>query len=511
MTTPTISVGAKQQIIKILREQGYPRYAKLVSLFDIYLTDDPNVIGYMEPGKAKIVLNEGLNIYQVSVIVRHEVLHEFFTHHERQVAFDSAHKELGSNHDIANIAADFEISNRGYTLNDKANVRSIKLNDKLLSGLVTEDHYPEWKGLSFEEMYEKLLKEQRKNEEALKDLLDQLKKVSGKSLEDLDDLLDKMSDAADDAEDDTSTSSSSGSKSADAEEDKKVPSSDSKSPSDESEASKESKKIDKLSDEVDEIKKQIQELGDPSQPSGKKATPFALPEDQKAQADVAARVEQIYAELRNMNSFDEVMAETNTAIRKEKIAQAKTNHVTNYAKGGNGGLSDFKLDLQRFISSQISYQRERTWDRPDPRYKRRGFLVQGSATKKEENVPVINVYWDTSGSFSNPEKTAAARAAIDTLQSYVKKGLIDIKVYYHSDDVYDHPVSGGNDGDAVVEHIRATHPDNIIIITDGDLSSTRKSVKVPGAAWFLFYDYTSKGLIDNVSGRKQTKWYMVKY
>ena len=512
MKTPTISVGAKQQIIKILREQGYPRYAKLVSLFDIYLTDDPNVIGYMVPGKARIVLNEGLNIYQVSVIVRHEVLHEFFTHYERQVAFDSAHKELGSNHELANIAADYEISNRGYTSDDKANVRSIKLNGKLLSGLVTEDHYPEWKGLSFEEMYEKLLKEQQTNEEALKDLLDQLKKVSGKSLEDLDDLLDKMSDAADDAEDDSSTSSSGGRESTDAGEDKEVLPSGSKSSSDESEASAEGKKIDELSDEVDEIRKQIQELGDPSQPNGKKDTPFTLPEDQRAQVEVAARVKQIYAELRNMSSFDEVMAETNTAIRKEKIAQAKVNHVSNYAKGGNGGLSDFKLDLQRFIASQISYQRERTWDRPDPRYKRRGYLVQGSATKKEENIPVINVYWDTSGSFyGKPEKTAAARAAIDTLQLYAKKGLIDIKVYYHSDDVYDHPVSGGNDGDAVVEHIRATHPDNIIIITDGDLSNTRKSVKVPGAAWFLFYDYTSKGLIDNVGGRKQTKWYMVKY
>ena len=247
MTTPTISVGAKQQIIKILREQGYPRYAKLVSLFDIYLTDDPNVIGYMVPGKARIVLNEGLNIYQVSVIVRHEVLHEFFTHYERQVAFDSAHKELGSNHELANIAADYEISNRGYTSDDKANVRSIKLNGKLLSGLVTEDHYPEWKGLSFEEMYEKLLKEQQTNEEALKDLLDQLKKVSGKSLEDLDDLLDKMSDAADDAEDDSSTSSSGVRESTYAGEDKEVLPSGSKSSSDESEASAEGKKIDRKS------------------------------------------------------------------------------------------------------------------------------------------------------------------------------------------------------------------------------------------------------------------------
>jgi predicted metal-dependent peptidase len=518
MTTPTISVGAKQQIIKILREQGYPRYAKLVSLFDIYLTDDPGVIGYMIPGKAKIVLNEGLNIYQVSVIVRHEVLHEFFTHHERQTAFDADHKDLGSDHEVANIAADYEISNRGYTQDDKANVRSIKLNGKVLSGLVTEDHYPEWKGLSFEEMYEKLLKEKQANEEALKDLLDQLKKISGKALEDLEDLLDKMSDAADGNDNDSQSGGSTPQPS-----DKKTDNNDAANsagaekvdkPEEENGSANgaESEKIDELSDEVDEIQKQIKELGDPSQPSGKKGTPFTLPEDQRAQAEVAARVEQIYAELRDMHAFDEVMAETSNAVRKEKIAQVKTNHVSNYAKGGNGGLSDFKLDLQRFIASQISYQRERTWERPDPRYKRRGYLVQGSATKKEENIPVINVYWDTSGSFyGKPEKTAAARAAIDTLQLYVKKGLIDIKVYYHSDDVYDHPVSGGNDGDAVVEHIRATHPDNIIVITDGDLGNTRKSVKVPGAAWFLFYDYTSKGLIDNVSGRKQTKWYMVKY
>ena len=518
MTTPTISVGAKQQIIKILREQGYPRYAKLVSLFDIYLTDDPGVIGYMIPGKAKIVLNEGLNIYQVSVIVRHEVLHEFFTHHERQTAFDADHKDLGSDHEVANIAADYEISNRGYTQDDKANVSSIKLNGKVLSGLVTEDHYPEWKGLSFEEMYEKLLKEKQANEEALKDLLDQLKKISGKALEDLEDLLDKMSDAADDNDDDSRSGGSTPQPS-----DKKTDNNDAANsagtekvdkPEEEngSADSAESEKIDELSDEVDEIQKQIKELGDPSQPSGKKGTPFTLPEDQRAQAEVAARVEQIYAELRDMHAFDEVMAETNNAVRKEKIAQVKTNHVSNYAKGGNGGLSDFKLDLQRFIASQISYQRERTWERPDPRYKRRGYLVQGSATKKEENIPVINVYWDTSGSFyGKPEKTAAARAAIDTLQLYVKKGLIDIKVYYHSDDVYDHPVSGGNNGDKVVQHIRATRPDNIIIITDGDLSDTRERYKVPGAAWFLFYDYTSKGLIDNVSGGKQTKWYMVKY
>ena len=54
----TLRNDAKNEIIRILREQGYPTYAKLVNLFDIYLTDNPEVIGYMEPGNAKIVLNE---------------------------------------------------------------------------------------------------------------------------------------------------------------------------------------------------------------------------------------------------------------------------------------------------------------------------------------------------------------------------------------------------------------------------------------------------------------------
>lgn len=521
------SEGAKKQIIKLLREQGYPRYAKLVSLFDIFLTDDPETIGYMIPNKAVIVLNEGLNIYQVSVIVRHEVLHEFFTHGPRQQAFDSEHPELEGNHQLANIAADFEISNRGYTLDDKANVRSIKLNKKTLSGLVTEDHYADWKGLTFEEMYKKLLEERKKNQESLKELLDQLEKISGKNISDLEDLLDKMEGAADSSDSDSSNSASK-STSAPSESDNTSDSdhpdskeknstggggSDTDEEGQESGASSaEGKKIDELQDKLADIQQDLQKLGGEGNGSKPSNTPFELPETQRSKVEVAARVEQIQAEITSMRAFDEVMAETNTAIRKEKIAQVKTNHVSNYAKHGNGGLSDFKLDLQRFIASQISYMRQRTWERPDPRYKRRGFFVQGSATKKEENVPVINVYWDTSGSFyGRPEKTAAARSAIDTLQMYVKKGLIDINVYYHSDDVYDHPVSGGNNGDKVVQHIRATHPDNIIIITDGDLSDTRERYKVPGAAWFLFYDYTSKGLIDNVSGGKQTKWYMVKY
>ena len=132
----TLRNDAKNQILRTLRQEGYVTYAKLANLFDIYLTDDPEVVGYMIPGKAVIVLNQDLSIDQVSTLVRHEILHEFLTHNERSSIINN--NRLG-NHELANIAADFEISNLGYTDRDKDNARAIEIGDRILHGLVTED------------------------------------------------------------------------------------------------------------------------------------------------------------------------------------------------------------------------------------------------------------------------------------------------------------------------------------------------------------------------------------
>ena len=105
---------AKDQIMDVLSEEGYPSYAKLLSLFDVFLTDDPDVVAYMIPGKAAIVLNQNLNIDQVSTLVRHEILHEYFTHAERQAEFQRKHPDIPADHQLSNIAGDYDISNRGY-------------------------------------------------------------------------------------------------------------------------------------------------------------------------------------------------------------------------------------------------------------------------------------------------------------------------------------------------------------------------------------------------------------
>lgn len=46
-----------------------------------------------------------------------------------------------------------------YTDSDKSIARAIRLGDKTLQGLVTEDQYPDWTEMSFEDMYRELAKQ----------------------------------------------------------------------------------------------------------------------------------------------------------------------------------------------------------------------------------------------------------------------------------------------------------------------------------------------------------------
>lgn len=172
---------AKDYLLRLLRTNGYPTYAKILDRFDFHYTSDPNTVAYMIPNKAVIVMNRGVDAEQASVLVRHEILHEYLRHEQRLLdslarkrGLDRAalsdtplaeldaelKRQLYSNQDF-NIAADYEISNRGYTEKDKDAVRAIQINGRIVSGLVTEDDHPDWVDLTVEEMYDKLAEERR--------------------------------------------------------------------------------------------------------------------------------------------------------------------------------------------------------------------------------------------------------------------------------------------------------------------------------------------------------------
>lgn len=499
----TLRNDAKSEIIKILRKQGYPTYARLVDYFDIYLTDDPEVVGYMIPDQAKIVLNKELNIDQVSTIVRHEVLHEYLTHGPRQKKFDKEHPELNPHlapRDISNIAADFEISNKGYTDNDKSIARRIKMGDKVLKGLVTEDEYPDWKDMSYEEMYQKLLEKDKEDRQQIQDLID---KMSQLSKQDIDDMIQDAQSVSDQMQ--NQPQGSQGKSSGDTD--------NSDEDSEETEGSTSMPSPKELDDAAKKAKSAAQELKDEAeeaeQQSEKSDNVFDTPKEQRDKVDVAARAKQIRDFIDNIKEQANIQEENVTAIRKEQAARAARD-VDRYQ---GSGLNQFKLNLNNFIANQIGEMEDDSYARIHPSYEDSEFIIPGKIIREEKNVPLINIYHDVSGSFSDERKTAAAFKAIETLNQYVRDGDIEIELYYFADRVSESKknAGGGTYGTPIQEHIEATKPTNVIIITDSDISDCSRVVKVPGAVWMLFYDARSQNIMDHIKGKRQNKYYDITY
>ena len=482
----TLRNDAKNQIIKVLRKQGYPTYARLLDYFDVYLTDNPEVIGYMVPGEAKIVLNKLLNIDQVSTIVRHEILHEYLTHGPRKEKFDKEHPELNPHlapHDIANIAADFEISNRGYTDFDKATIRGIKLGNQILRGLVTEVEQPGWENLSFEEMYKKLLEQDHEDRKQIQNLLDKISKLTK---QDLDDMIQDAQDIQDKMEDQQDSDSSQ--------------SSQQPSPQDIKDAAKEAESA------AQNVKDAAQDVESKPADSDKV---FDTPREQRDKADVAARAKKIRDFIDNLSEQARIQDETAQKITKEKAAKAARD-VERYQ---GSGLNQFKLNLNRFIADQIGELEDDSYARIHPSYEDSEFLVPGKIVREEKNIPLINIYHDVSGSFDSPEKTSAALKAIESLNQYVRDGDIHIELYYFADRISDsrNNAGGGTRGTPILDHIEQTKPTNVIVITDADISDCSRVVTVPGAVWMLFYGGRSSNLMDHLKGKRQNKYYDIDY
>lgn len=493
------SFGGKLQIIDALRKEGHPTYGELLELFDVYITHDPNVVGYMLPGKAKIVLNGGLDIDQICTITRHEIMHEYLVHAMRDAEFIKKHPEYIADHNISNIAADYEISNRMYTDRDKSIARAIKLGDKTLQGLVTEDQYPGWEDMTFEEMYENLLKKQQEDKEELKDLLQNMEDLSQQDMDDLQDDIDNAQQQQSQQQQSQQQKGKQKSKSSQDSQD------DSQSDSSSSSGDKTDKELDKLSGELDNVQDKLDDIDDKKAESG---SPFDTPEQQDEKEDLAERVAKIkdaFDKLRQTGKLDIENAEVKRAERQAKeIRKIQTKQ--------SSGLYKFKLNLNKFIADEVSPESIETWAKENPSYAGTEFIRMGRAERDAVNIPSINVYWDVSGSFSNPAKTAGAESAINSLQKYVRRGQIVMHTYYFADRVSDtrNGTGGGTNGVPVAEHIASTRPTNVIIITDSDISQFPKTV-VPGAAWMLFYDSRSTVLENNLRGRKSTKVYDIDY
>lgn len=495
------SVDAREQLIKKLRSQGYATYARILGLFDVYLTEDPKIVAYMIPGKAAIIVNPHLNTEQVSTIIRHEILHEYFNHQVREL---DLLKKRGLNTNeildrLSNIAGDYDISNRGYTDADKITARAIVLGDRVLQGLVTEDQHPDWIDLSYEDMMDKLIDQLDKDKDSLQDELDILDQMYNS--QDLQDILDELqhqlgedqSKAGDEGEEDQEQSSNG----TDGEEDNEKDSSSSQPQLD-----KAQNKLNKAQDDLNKIKEQEKD---------KDGTPFDTPEEQKQKqsniSDLERRIKEIKDLIENSKIEDSLYKEVQRNKDKEQAAKEIKRRYAEAAEP----LNRFELNLNNYIRREVADERVDTWKRPSKKSYGTGIIKPGKVTRPSGKVPVVAVYWDVSGSFDDPEKTEGARQAISLLDQYVRRGKIKTKTYYHASRVSDTVEGAGrsNDGQKLLDHIEITHPDNVIIISDDNIDGVEGFVEVPGAVWVLFYGTMAKQFMEHIKGERETEAYLI--
>lgn len=229
-------------------------------------------------------------------------------------------------------------------------------------------------------------------------------------------------------------------------------------------------------------------------------------DDEEPLDDNDARLKRIKDLLNDKNTSDKISREAEDKVDKEKRAKA-SKELNKYK---NSPLNKFKDSLQSFIKKEIGEVKSSSWSKINKKYAGTGTIKAGTSKHASGKIPLINVYFDRSGSW-DAAKTKVGEQAIATLNNYVRQHKLKIDLYYFNNDVFtndrDGEGWGGTDPVPVMNHINATKPDNVIIMTDSDFDwyDDFPSATVPGAVWMLFKGGVSKKLQERLKGKKLTK------
>lgn len=175
-------IERKAYLVSLLIEQGYGTYARRLQEFDLVCADVYHGhyidVAAMFPETGEIVVNPGMfsegesqrTKDQLSLVIRHELLHFLLVHEKRLYDYLKAHhKDFEQKlrnptvRDLANKAEDWDLSREGYNKHDQQVAHNLSICGRVVGGLVLEMDKPEWMNKTLEEMYDLLMKEHEEN------------------------------------------------------------------------------------------------------------------------------------------------------------------------------------------------------------------------------------------------------------------------------------------------------------------------------------------------------------
>ena len=215
--------------------------------------------------------------------------------------------------------------------------------------------------------------------------------------------------------------------------------------------------------------------------------------------------------LKELEDEDDVALEKD--FRKEK-AREKEN--TKYAKVGT--LDEFKINFYNAIKHQVEMviQEYQSYNEINAEYESEDVIMKADLTQEipEEVIPVIDIYFDVSGSWDS-EDIDIGKKAIATVKEFEDAGEIKLNIFYFSNGVSNTFEStralygtGTHGWREVLKNIKATDAQNIMIMTDDDieyLGSAKQgpTCRVDGCVWFLWKNgLASPSCVAHLVGRQ---------
>lgn len=164
---------------------------------------------------------------------------------------------------------------------------------------------------------------------------------------------------------------------------------------------------------------------------------------------------------------------------------------------GFKGLDSFKINFYNTIQTEVQQvlQDYQSYDEINPEYESEDIIVKANLQRliPEEVLPVIDVYFDCSGSWDDSD-IAIGKRAIATVKEFEDMGQIKLNIFYFANNVHTTLGPARNEGGTrawndILQNIKATNATNVVVMTDHDMNWDAEDgpvCKVEGCVWWLW-------------------------
>lgn len=198
----------------------------------------------------------------------------------------------------------------------------------------------------------------------------------------------------------------------------------------------------------------------------------------------------------NTIEMNDLKSEDDIQLQKDYQAKKAREKESSLYKGFKG-LESFKINFYNAIRTQVDFtlQDYQTYNEINPEYEGEDIILKADVQKllPEEAIPIVDVYFDCSGSWSDYD-IALGKRAIASIKEFEDAGEIKLNIFYFSNHVYSTPGPARDEGGTtawrdILNNISKTNATNVVIMTDSDMNGQAKyagTVKVDGCVWWLW-------------------------